>query len=291
MGVAAAIGILVLYGALATVPVAGRTGDEWLPVAVCWGARRSRPGRVGRMGALPRSPPAACRLARHGGGARSRRTHTHRGPLAARQQLRAARRRRAGPPGRLMGLGPGVVRARRLARAPGAVGRLVLPGRRGGRPCVSRRRGRPGGGLRVHGVVRRAAHRHGLAHLRARRRAGRAGPAGPVRRGGLRRAGPRGRDAGPPPLRCRRASRVRPQRRRPGTPAAADLRAPGRRRRSPPPGTGPLADGHGGAVVVGARRRHGARHVLGGRVAARSRCAATSWPRSSWARPARRSRW
>jgi len=41
IGVAAAIGILVLYGALATVPVAGRTGDEWLPVAVCWGARRA----------------------------------------------------------------------------------------------------------------------------------------------------------------------------------------------------------------------------------------------------------
>jgi hypothetical protein len=40
-GVAAAVGILVLYGALATVPVAGRTGDEWLPVVVCWGARRS----------------------------------------------------------------------------------------------------------------------------------------------------------------------------------------------------------------------------------------------------------
>ena len=39
-GVAAAIGILVLYGAMATVPVAGRTGDEWLPVVVCWGARR-----------------------------------------------------------------------------------------------------------------------------------------------------------------------------------------------------------------------------------------------------------
>ena len=39
-GVAAAIGILVLYGALATVPLAGRTGDEWLPVVVCWGARR-----------------------------------------------------------------------------------------------------------------------------------------------------------------------------------------------------------------------------------------------------------
>jgi hypothetical protein len=30
----------VLYGGLATVPVAGRTGDQWLPVAVCWGARR-----------------------------------------------------------------------------------------------------------------------------------------------------------------------------------------------------------------------------------------------------------
>ncbi len=39
-GVAGAVGILVLYGALATVPVAGRTGDEWLPVVVCWGARR-----------------------------------------------------------------------------------------------------------------------------------------------------------------------------------------------------------------------------------------------------------
>jgi len=59
-GVAAAIGILVLYGALATVPVAGRTGDEWLPVVVCWGARQGRgggrwrgPGRAGSsMGAL-----------------------------------------------------------------------------------------------------------------------------------------------------------------------------------------------------------------------------------------------
>ena len=41
IGVAAAVGILVLYGALATVPVSGRTGDEWLPVVVCWGARRT----------------------------------------------------------------------------------------------------------------------------------------------------------------------------------------------------------------------------------------------------------
>jgi hypothetical protein len=45
-GVAAALGILGLYGALATVPVAGRTGDEWVPVAVCFEARRR--GRAGR---------------------------------------------------------------------------------------------------------------------------------------------------------------------------------------------------------------------------------------------------
>jgi Putative type VII ESX secretion system translocon, EccE len=51
-GVAAAFGILVLYGALATVPVAGRTGDEWLPVVVCWGARRTGPWGAGRIGPL-----------------------------------------------------------------------------------------------------------------------------------------------------------------------------------------------------------------------------------------------
>ena len=47
------MGILVLYGALATVPVAGRTGDEWLPVVVCWGTRRTGPwGGGGRIGTL-----------------------------------------------------------------------------------------------------------------------------------------------------------------------------------------------------------------------------------------------
>ncbi|HEY6428324.1 MAG TPA: SCO6880 family protein [Acidimicrobiales bacterium] len=53
-GVAAAMAILVLYGALATVPFGGRTSEEWVPVAVCWGARRAGPrGRGGRgMGAL-----------------------------------------------------------------------------------------------------------------------------------------------------------------------------------------------------------------------------------------------
>jgi hypothetical protein len=52
VGVGAAIGIVVVYGALAIVPLSGRTGDEWLPVAVCWGARRTRNGGGGRMGAL-----------------------------------------------------------------------------------------------------------------------------------------------------------------------------------------------------------------------------------------------
>ena len=57
-GVAVAVGVLVLYGAMATVPVAGRTGDEWLPVAVCWASRRTRgsgasvSGRGRDMGAL-----------------------------------------------------------------------------------------------------------------------------------------------------------------------------------------------------------------------------------------------
>ena len=52
LGVAAAIGVLVLYGALATVPVSGRTGDEWLPVVVCWGARRTGARGARQMGAL-----------------------------------------------------------------------------------------------------------------------------------------------------------------------------------------------------------------------------------------------
>jgi hypothetical protein len=51
-GVAAAVCVLVLYGAMATVPVSGRTGDEWLPVVVCWAARRTRVHRGRAMGAL-----------------------------------------------------------------------------------------------------------------------------------------------------------------------------------------------------------------------------------------------
>jgi hypothetical protein len=52
VGVASAVGILVLYGALATVPVAGRTGDEWLPVVVCWGSRRAGLRGSAQLGAL-----------------------------------------------------------------------------------------------------------------------------------------------------------------------------------------------------------------------------------------------
>ena len=63
VGVAAAIGILVLYGALATVPVAGRTGDEWLPVVVCWGTRRGGLGG-GLRGATPLGALRGLRLLR-----------------------------------------------------------------------------------------------------------------------------------------------------------------------------------------------------------------------------------
>ena len=79
-GVAAAIGILVLYGTLATVPVAGRTGDEWLPVSVSWVTRHGS-GMTALRGLrlLPR------RVARHGRGARPRHAHAHGGALGARR--------------------------------------------------------------------------------------------------------------------------------------------------------------------------------------------------------------
>jgi hypothetical protein len=43
-GVGIAVVVLVLCGGMATWPVAGRTGEEWFPVVVCWAARRGRPG-------------------------------------------------------------------------------------------------------------------------------------------------------------------------------------------------------------------------------------------------------
>ena len=51
-GVAVAVAILLACAALATWPVSGRTGDQWLPVVVCWGTRRAVPRGRRRMDAL-----------------------------------------------------------------------------------------------------------------------------------------------------------------------------------------------------------------------------------------------
>ena len=85
--------------------------------------------------------------------------------------------------------------------------------------------------------------------------------------------------------------RVRAQRGRPGPAAAADLRAAGRGRRGGAGPGGPVADGDGGELVDGAGRRHGRTPRSGWRSGRGPRCAATSWRRCSWARPARPSRW
>jgi hypothetical protein len=47
-GVGAAVLILAACGAMATWPVSGRTGDQWLPVVVRWGTRRFSAGGLGR---------------------------------------------------------------------------------------------------------------------------------------------------------------------------------------------------------------------------------------------------
>jgi hypothetical protein len=51
-GVGVAVLILAACGALATWPVSGRTGDQWLPVVVRWGTRRLAPGGRRRMDSL-----------------------------------------------------------------------------------------------------------------------------------------------------------------------------------------------------------------------------------------------
>jgi hypothetical protein len=43
-GVGIALVVLIVCGGLATWPMGGRTGEEWFPVVVCWGARRARHG-------------------------------------------------------------------------------------------------------------------------------------------------------------------------------------------------------------------------------------------------------
>jgi hypothetical protein len=51
-GVGVAVLILAACGAMATWPVSGRTGDQWLPVVVRWGSRRLSRGGLRRMDAL-----------------------------------------------------------------------------------------------------------------------------------------------------------------------------------------------------------------------------------------------
>jgi hypothetical protein len=51
-GVAVGVIILVACGAVATWPVNGRTGDQWLPVVVRWGTRRTGPRGRRRMEAF-----------------------------------------------------------------------------------------------------------------------------------------------------------------------------------------------------------------------------------------------
>ena len=208
--------------------------------------------------------------------------------LAARRQLRPPRRRRAGPPGRGVGLGAGLARPRGLAGAPGAVGGGVLPRRRAGRAVVSspprpyptRPRPAPPPTTRCSSDMdsHTCAHDVVLAvqvRLTKSVEVGCATLAREVDRWCACWATPTCRSSPS----CR-ADDLAHQLLRTYEPHAAPAGAP--------TGAGPLADGHGGELVRGPGRRHGPRHVLGGRVAARSRCAATSWRRSCSARPAPR---
>ncbi len=52
LGAAVAVIVLAACGVLATWPVNGRTGDQWLPVVVRWGARRAAPRGTRRMDSL-----------------------------------------------------------------------------------------------------------------------------------------------------------------------------------------------------------------------------------------------
>jgi hypothetical protein len=52
IGVVMAVTVLVACGALATWPVSGRTGDQWLPVMARWGHRRMGPQGKRRLNSL-----------------------------------------------------------------------------------------------------------------------------------------------------------------------------------------------------------------------------------------------
>ena len=199
-GVAAAIGILVLYGALATVPVAGRTGDEWLPVAVCWGARRAGAPRRAAHGARC----AACGCCAPAGTTWAWCTTARARTLTAALSLRGGSFALLGADEQDRRVGAWASVLSSLAREGSPVHRVQwvaasFPDDGRGVRSYLAAEADAGRGVGLHRVVRGAADRHGLAHLRARRRPGRAGAAHEVGRGRVRHPGPRGRVARPPP--------------------------------------------------------------------------------------------
>ena len=196
---AAAVGILVLYGALATVPVAGRTGDEWLPVVVCWGrAGAAAASGAGPHAAAARPAPPARRVAGHGRRARPCRAHAHGRAVAARRQLRAC----SAPTSRTAGSARGPRCWRRWPardrRCTGCSG-WRPPSPTTGRGCArtSRQRRCPTSPSACTRLVRRAA-RPTWTRTPARTMCvlAAAGPADQVGRGRVRHTGPRGRVAG-----------------------------------------------------------------------------------------------
>ena len=160
LGAAVAVIILVVCGLLATWPISGRTGDQWLPVVVRWGSRRAAPGGLRRMDAL-----GGLRLlgvgSRQMGVVHDHRERTLTAALSVRGRVCAARSRRAGAEGDGLVLGSGHPCPRRLADPPRAVagGDTSGSGPRCAQLPLVARCGRSGLGVR--GVVRGAAERHG----------------------------------------------------------------------------------------------------------------------------------
>ena len=291
-GVAAAIGILVLYGALATVPVAGRTGDEWLPVTVCWGTRRAGAATAGR--AWPRCAGCAyCGAGWHDMGVVHDRAPA-RSPAALSLRGGSFALLGADEQDRRVGAWASVLSS--LAREGSPVRRVQwiaasFPDDGRGVRSYLAAEANPAAASACTALVRGAADRHGLAHLRPRRRPRRPGATDQVGRGRLRRPGPRGRVARAP-ARGRRRCEVdsvltaddlaqqllrtyEPHVRAAGRPLAWGTRGRWRWRRA----------GRPSASTACSTPRSGWRSGRG------RRSAATSWLHSSWARPARPSRW
>ena len=221
LGVAAAVGILVLYGALATVPVAGRTGDEWLPVVVCWGTRRNGVrGGAGRIGAL-----RGMRLLRAGWQDMGVVHDRAGGTLTAALSVRGASFALLGADEQDRRVGAWASVLASLAREGSPVHRVQwvaasFPDDGHGLRSYVAAEAVPGAASACTASYDAPVGRHGLAHLRPRCGPGPPGAADEVGRGGLRHAGPRNGIARPVAGRCRRAGRVRPVGRRPGPPAA-----------------------------------------------------------------------